>query len=169
MASMNRTHAVVLGASMAGLASARALHNHFARVTVIERDVLDSSDPRKGVPQGNHAHGLLQIFDVGPRHRLEVHRQTERCAKIAQRRESLRQPRRVWVVAGDEYMPRSESRAGFQRGMVVLDSRVWFDAEDFDIQHCDAGVGKTPLDFAHERGIADDRPRGLAIGGGDQA
>jgi 2-polyprenyl-6-methoxyphenol hydroxylase-like FAD-dependent oxidoreductase len=59
MATTNRTHAVVLGASMAGLATARALHNHFARVTVIERDVLNSTDARKGVPQGNHAHGLL--------------------------------------------------------------------------------------------------------------
>lgn len=55
-------HAVVLGSSMAGLAAAKALSAHFARVTVIERDALPekaSLESRKGVPQGNHGHGLL--------------------------------------------------------------------------------------------------------------
>src|SRR5687768_6423519 len=52
--------AIVLGASIAGLATARALSQHFDHVTVIERDRLpDATDSRKGVPQGNHAHGLL--------------------------------------------------------------------------------------------------------------
>ncbi len=52
--------AVVLGASMAGLLAARALSSHFARVTIVERDLLpDRPDIRKGVPQGAHAHGLL--------------------------------------------------------------------------------------------------------------
>ena len=45
---------------MAGLATARALSEHFDHVTLVERDRLpDSNDSRKGVPQGNHAHGLL--------------------------------------------------------------------------------------------------------------
>lgn len=45
---------------MAGLLAARALSNHFDRVTVVERDALPTdAEPRKGVPQGNHAHGLL--------------------------------------------------------------------------------------------------------------
>jgi 2-polyprenyl-6-methoxyphenol hydroxylase-like FAD-dependent oxidoreductase len=53
-------HAIVLGASMAGLGTARALTNHFARVTVIDRDELpDEAAVRKGVPQGAHAHGVL--------------------------------------------------------------------------------------------------------------
>ncbi|OQW61694.1 MAG: monooxygenase [Proteobacteria bacterium SG_bin9] len=53
-------HAVVIGASMAGLLAARALINHFHSVTVLERDRLADTDrPRKGVPQGRHAHGLL--------------------------------------------------------------------------------------------------------------
>ncbi|MDA0181687.1 hypothetical protein OJ997_15380 [Solirubrobacter phytolaccae] len=53
-------HAVVLGASMAGLLAARVLADAFTRVTVIERDALqDTADPRQGVPQGRHAHGLL--------------------------------------------------------------------------------------------------------------
>ena len=45
---------------MAGLSTARALANHFDRVTVVERDELSvDSQSRKGVPQGAHAHGLL--------------------------------------------------------------------------------------------------------------
>lgn len=52
--------AVVVGASIAGLLAARALSAHFARVTIVERDVLpESPDIRKGVPQSAHAHGLL--------------------------------------------------------------------------------------------------------------
>lgn len=57
---MGNQHAVVLGASMAGLLSARALSNHFEQVTVIERDKLpEGPELRKGVPQAAHAHGLL--------------------------------------------------------------------------------------------------------------
>jgi 2-polyprenyl-6-methoxyphenol hydroxylase-like FAD-dependent oxidoreductase len=52
-------HAIVIGASMGGLAAAAALAEHFERVTVVERDELPSSpQPRRGVPQGKHAHGL---------------------------------------------------------------------------------------------------------------
>jgi pimeloyl-ACP methyl ester carboxylesterase/2-polyprenyl-6-methoxyphenol hydroxylase-like FAD-dependent oxidoreductase len=53
-------HAVVIGGSMAGLLAARVLADHFARVTLVERDRLaDSDDLRKGVPQARHIHGLL--------------------------------------------------------------------------------------------------------------
>ena len=53
-------HAIVIGASMSGLLAARALSDAYAVVTVLERDALPRSDiPRKGVPQGRHAHGLL--------------------------------------------------------------------------------------------------------------
>ena len=53
-------HAIVIGASMGGLLAARALSDAYAVVTVLERDALPRSDiPRKGVPQGRHAHGLL--------------------------------------------------------------------------------------------------------------
>lgn len=52
--------AVIIGASMSGLLAARALTNHFDRVTIIERDILPAgAGVRKGVPQGGHAHGLL--------------------------------------------------------------------------------------------------------------
>jgi 2-polyprenyl-6-methoxyphenol hydroxylase-like FAD-dependent oxidoreductase len=53
-------HAVVLGASMAGLLAARSLADFFNTVTVIERDPLpDTAAARRGVPQGRHLHGLL--------------------------------------------------------------------------------------------------------------
>jgi 2-polyprenyl-6-methoxyphenol hydroxylase-like FAD-dependent oxidoreductase len=54
------SHAIVIGASMGGLLAARALINHFQSVTVLDRDAFPAADvPRKGVPQGRHAHGLL--------------------------------------------------------------------------------------------------------------
>ncbi|MBZ4418092.1 hypothetical protein K8638_16490 [Myxococcus sp. RHST-1-4] len=46
---------------MAGLLTAGLLARHFERVTLVERDgLVDSSQPRKGVPQGPHTHVLLQ-------------------------------------------------------------------------------------------------------------
>jgi 2-polyprenyl-6-methoxyphenol hydroxylase-like FAD-dependent oxidoreductase len=59
MAHLGR-HAIVIGASMGGLLAARALADHYDEVTVLERDTLPQAhEPRKGVPQGRHAHGLL--------------------------------------------------------------------------------------------------------------
>jgi 2-polyprenyl-6-methoxyphenol hydroxylase-like FAD-dependent oxidoreductase len=54
-------HAIVVGASMAGLLTARVLSEHFEQVTVVERDALidTSIEPRKGVPQSRHLHVLL--------------------------------------------------------------------------------------------------------------
>jgi 2-polyprenyl-6-methoxyphenol hydroxylase-like FAD-dependent oxidoreductase len=53
-------HAAVIGASMGGLLAARALADHYNKVTIIDRDDLPAVfEPRKGVPQGRHAHGLL--------------------------------------------------------------------------------------------------------------
>ena len=55
-----RSHAVVVGASMAGLLAARSLLDHYERVTIVDRDDIPSRpQPRGGVPQGRHAHGLL--------------------------------------------------------------------------------------------------------------
>ena len=55
-----RDHAVVVGASMAGLLTTRVLADHYDRVTIVERDLLpDGPGPRRGVPQGRHAHQLL--------------------------------------------------------------------------------------------------------------
>ena len=52
--------ALVLGAGVAGLATARVLADFYAEVTVIDRDALpDGVEPRRGVPQDRHAHALL--------------------------------------------------------------------------------------------------------------
>jgi 2-polyprenyl-6-methoxyphenol hydroxylase-like FAD-dependent oxidoreductase len=54
------SHAVVIGASMAGLLATRVLADHFERVTIVDRDRLpDSGSFRHGVPQGHHLHVLL--------------------------------------------------------------------------------------------------------------
>ena len=54
------THAVVIGASIAGLLAGRILTNHFERVTIVERDRLPQEpEPRSGVPQSHHVHSLL--------------------------------------------------------------------------------------------------------------
>jgi 2-polyprenyl-6-methoxyphenol hydroxylase-like FAD-dependent oxidoreductase len=59
-AKQSNQHAVVIGASMAGLLAARVLSEHFEQVTIIERDRLSEQvEPRKGVPQGQHVHILL--------------------------------------------------------------------------------------------------------------
>lgn len=53
------SHAIVIGGSMAGLLAARVLTEHFARVTIIERDQLPTApEIRNGVPQARHAHSL---------------------------------------------------------------------------------------------------------------
>jgi len=53
-------HAIVIGASVSGLMAASVLREHFARVTVLDRDRLPKAvEGRKGIPQGAHAHGLL--------------------------------------------------------------------------------------------------------------
>lgn len=54
-----RDHAVVLGASMAGLLAARVLADGYRKVTVIDRDILPGSVVhRRGVPHGRHHHAL---------------------------------------------------------------------------------------------------------------
>lgn len=54
-------HAIVVGGSIAGLLAAQALGPHYRMVTILERDVLpEAAVARKGVPQGRHAHVLVQ-------------------------------------------------------------------------------------------------------------
>ncbi|WP_433394201.1 FAD-dependent oxidoreductase [Micromonospora sp. KLBMP9576] len=51
--------AIVLGASMGGVLTARVLAEHYTEVVVIERDaVLGVATPRRGAPHTVHAHGL---------------------------------------------------------------------------------------------------------------
>jgi hypothetical protein len=65
-------NAIVIGSSIAGMAAARVLTEHFDQVTVIERDALPSDvDFRNGVPQARHVHVLLmrgdQVVDASGR------------------------------------------------------------------------------------------------------
>lgn len=54
-----RSHAVVIGASFAGLLAAAALSETFDAVTVYDRDTLpDGPLARRGVPQSRQAHAL---------------------------------------------------------------------------------------------------------------
>jgi 2-polyprenyl-6-methoxyphenol hydroxylase-like FAD-dependent oxidoreductase len=50
-----------MGGSIGGMCVAEVLSRHFERVTIIERDRLSDSpeEPRRGVPQGAHPHGIL--------------------------------------------------------------------------------------------------------------
>lgn len=53
--------AIILGASMAGLAATRVLADAFEEVVVLERDELpDEPAPRDGAPQTSHPHVLLE-------------------------------------------------------------------------------------------------------------
>lgn len=55
-----QTRALVLGAGMAGTLSAAAVADHVDAVTVVDWDRMpDRPQPRKGLPQANHVHGLL--------------------------------------------------------------------------------------------------------------
>jgi 2-polyprenyl-6-methoxyphenol hydroxylase-like FAD-dependent oxidoreductase len=54
-------HAVVIGASMAGMLAARVLADRYSTVTVVDRDPLpDEAVARRGVPQSRQPHGLLE-------------------------------------------------------------------------------------------------------------
>src|SRR5215472_12392775 len=59
MRAMNWSHAVVVGAGIAGLLAASVLSEAFPQVTIYDRDTLSSVPcPRPGVPQSRQAHGL---------------------------------------------------------------------------------------------------------------
>lgn len=73
-----RAHAVVIGGSIAGLCAARVLGDHFARVTLVERDSLPQGVAhRAGAPQAHHLHllllrGLLELERLFPGLELEL-------------------------------------------------------------------------------------------------
>ncbi len=93
-------HAVVIGASVAGLLAARALAGAYERVTLVERDALPPiGEGRPAVPQGSHAHVLL----ASGQRALEAllpGTAAELAAAGAQSCEALREIR--LVVAGHE-------------------------------------------------------------------
>lgn len=56
----NKNHAVVIGASIAGLSAAKVLSDVYAQVTVFERDDLPSEPANRAtVPQDRHLHMLM--------------------------------------------------------------------------------------------------------------
>lgn len=56
-----KSHAIVIGGSVAGMLAARVLSERFDRVTILDRDdIPDSAEARNGVPQGRHLHLLLE-------------------------------------------------------------------------------------------------------------
>jgi 2-polyprenyl-6-methoxyphenol hydroxylase-like FAD-dependent oxidoreductase len=57
---VTRTHAIVIGAGIAGLFAARVLSETHDRVTVVDRDALPGDGvARSRVPQGQHIHAVL--------------------------------------------------------------------------------------------------------------
>lgn len=65
----NYKHAVVIGGSVAGLATAKVLAGFFKHVTVIERGSKpEDAMVRKQVPQGGHLHALLKKGELALEH-----------------------------------------------------------------------------------------------------
>lgn len=55
------SHVLIIGASIGGMAAAKALAKHASKITILERDALDPSLPhRSGAPQSQHQHALLE-------------------------------------------------------------------------------------------------------------
>lgn len=54
-------HAVVVGASLAGMSQAAVLSRYFEKITILESDTIDltRAASRKGVPQDRQIHVLL--------------------------------------------------------------------------------------------------------------
>lgn len=78
-------HAIVIGAGISGLCCAEVLTEYFDHVTLVERDASPQgvSGGRKGVPQGRHAHVLLQageliLEDIFPEIMTELRQQGAR-------------------------------------------------------------------------------------------
>ena len=67
--------AVVLGANIAGLVTARVLCGRFAEVVLLDRDELpEGPAPRKGTPHAVQPHGLLERNPFRMCRGLEVRR-----------------------------------------------------------------------------------------------
>jgi hypothetical protein len=60
LSTSGRRRAVVASAGVAGLLAGAVLAEFFQQVIIVERDALSGGvEPRRGVPQGRHAHALL--------------------------------------------------------------------------------------------------------------
>jgi 2-polyprenyl-6-methoxyphenol hydroxylase-like FAD-dependent oxidoreductase len=104
-------NAVVIGAGMAGLQSARVLSARSEQVTIIDRDALPAqAENRRGVAQGRHLHALLtrgeQILEELLRRPLEGTR--------GGRRDSRGRPGRHALI------PRGRDKLRFYSWMTML-------------------------------------------------
>ncbi|MGY4233574.1 2-polyprenyl-6-methoxyphenol hydroxylase-like FAD-dependent oxidoreductase [Bradyrhizobium sp. USDA 4449] len=80
MSGLLGAHAVVIGAGISGLATAKILSSYFDKVTVLERDAFpDRAEPRVGTPHCRQAHvllkaGLQELLNFYPEleHELEL-------------------------------------------------------------------------------------------------
>lgn len=72
-------HAVVVGASMAGLLATRVLVDRFETVTIVEKDPLpDDAAPRPGTPQARHIHAMQKAGQATLDFQRSVRRPAER-------------------------------------------------------------------------------------------
>jgi flavin-dependent dehydrogenase len=99
-------HAVVLGASLAGMLTAAVLARHFAKVTVIERDRLPHAPEwRRGVPQARHAHNLMTAGHEAMEWLFPGVRAELREAGMVQ----VRMPQDMLLLSAGGWMPRFET------------------------------------------------------------
>lgn len=115
-------HAIVVGASMSGLLAARAIAKSFDRVTILDKDDLGAPvGPRRSVPQGAHAHGLLSrgrdIFES-----LFPGISSELVARGAMDLDYLNDM--IWVSDGQAICPGPSSIRGLLVSRPVLEDQV---------------------------------------------
>ncbi|MEJ2266994.1 MAG: hypothetical protein P8X95_26410, partial [Anaerolineales bacterium] len=119
----NEKTAIVIGASMGGLLAARALADHFAQVTLLERDVFpEPGENRKGVPQGKHAHVLWALGrDIMERYLPGLAEELTRlgAVNIADVGSNVR-----WFDKGGYYQPGASGVAGIGVSRPTLEAAV---------------------------------------------
>lgn len=117
-----RHHAVVIGASIAGLLAARVLAERFERVTLIDRDTLpDGPAHRRHVPQAHHYHALLAsgraaLAELLPGIDTAL---VERGARSGDAGHSAR-----WVLAGQRHCARDTGIRGVAASRILIESAV---------------------------------------------
>ncbi|NKQ58657.1 FAD-dependent oxidoreductase [Amycolatopsis sp. K13G38] len=113
--------AVVLGASIAGLLSARVLSEAYDRVLIVERDEIAGVAPRRGVPQARHLHGLMErgrqiIEELYPGLTADL------AGQGAPTTEVLQESR--WYLSGLRVRPTSTGLTTLLAGRPLLESAI---------------------------------------------
>jgi 2-polyprenyl-6-methoxyphenol hydroxylase-like FAD-dependent oxidoreductase len=116
--------AIVIGGGMAGLMAAQVLSQHFAQVTIVDRDQLtEAPEVRNGVPQARHPHTLM----VRGQEILEQHFPGLTDELIGQGALPIDASREVaFFVAGDWYKPtRHADTMAIAMSRPLLESTVY--------------------------------------------